>query len=263
MDRQVVTDSSQEAQNSGKKRFRDWVGPVLVVVGIVVLLVPIIQARFIEQSENEKVVKAFEEYSLGEQSQNGDQSRVSLFQNEDAPIGVIYLPTIDIALPIYDKLSEYALSKGVGAMKGYDDISGDVGTVCALSSHSGLSANGLFTNLNKIKKKEHFYIRKSDGKINQYKVYDIKTVLPNDTSRLKKVDGQATAILITCENLEGINTHRRLVFGKLMGEIDKIPSGTLVLSTYEKIVLGVFAIIAFGFLIRMLAGKRKKRKQRT
>ncbi len=249
---------TQTSQNSGRKRLRDWLGPVLIVVGIAVLLMPIIQARFIEQSENEKVVKAFEEYSSNEKTEKGNQSKVSLFQEENAPIGVIYLPTIDIALPIYDRLSEFALSKGVGAMKGYDDISGEMNTVCALSSHSGLSANGLFTNLNKIKKNENFYIRKADGKINQYKVYDIKTVLPNDTSRLKKVEGQATAILITCENLEGINTHRRLVFGKLMGEIDRIPEGTFVLSTYEKIVLGVIALVVLNFLIRIFVGKKKK-----
>lgn len=237
-----------------KNRIIDIILYSIVIIGIGVLAFSIFESRVIERSETNKVIEAFR----NSDNEKSDQSKVSVFDEMNKPIGVISIPKIDVTLPIYRKMSERALSKGVGAMNGYENLSAKKGTLCVLSSHNGLSASGLFTNLDKLKKKDHFYIENGDKVINKYVVYKKNVVKPSNTKLLRQEPDKAKAILITCISKEGINSHRLLVTGHFVGTVDHIEKGRLILSNYEKILL----CIVFCLLMLIIFDRIKKRKRR-
>ena len=51
----------------------------------------------------------------------------------------------------------------------------------------------------------------------KYQVFDVETVLPDDTDGLQIIKGEDRATLVTCTPY-GINTHRLLVHGRRMEE---------------------------------------------
>lgn len=249
-----MSKDSQKDRKKSKNRIIDILLYGIVIIGIGILAFSIFDSRVIEKSETNKAIEAFRSSEKAKEN----KSQVSVFDEENKPIGVISIPKIDIALPIYDRLSERALSKGVGAMNGFDDLSGKEGTLCVLSSHSGLSASGLFTNLDKLRKKDHFYIENKDKVINKYLVDSLHIVKPNNTKLLKAEQGKGKAILITCISEEGINSHRLLVVGHFVGTVDHIEKGRLTLSTYEKILL----CVVFCLLVLIIFERMRRRKKR-
>ncbi len=69
----------------------------------------------------------------------------------------------------------------------------------------------LFTDLDKLKEEDIFYIHSLD-KVLAYKVDQIKVVLPEETDDLTVAESQDYVTLITCTPY-GVNTHRLLVRG--------------------------------------------------
>ena len=69
----------------------------------------------------------------------------------------------------------------------------------------------LFTDLDKLKEEDIFYIHSLD-KVLAYKVDQIKVVLPEETDDLTVAENQDYVTLITCTPY-GVNTHRLLVRG--------------------------------------------------
>lgn len=215
----------------------------MVLACLLGLIYPIVEARIFEKKE---ALGAVEDFQKNFDLEEGDSSQVSVFEAENPTIGVIYVPSADITLPIYEGLSEYALSSGVGTMPGASDLSGDLGTHSALSSHAGLSANGLFTNLTRVVEGDNFYIQNMEGDILKYRVVETASVLPTESERLARDPARSLSTLITCESITGINSHRFLALGDLEEIMDpalledELTGGGLVLSSYEIFVLFFF-----------------------
>ena len=126
-------------------------------------------------------------------------------------IGELSYPNIDINLPVYHGTSESVISKGVGHLYGSSLPIGGPSTHSVLTSHSGLIHAALFTPLTKAKIGDHFTVTVL-GEKHYYRVDQIDTVLPEDTERLRVVNGEDYVTLITCTPI-GVNSHRLLVRG--------------------------------------------------
>lgn len=128
-------------------------------------------------------------------------------------MGYISIPQIGVgAVPIYHGDSERTLSIGVGHLEQSSLPIGGINTHTVLAAHSGRVNNTLFTNLDKLKYGDVFYITTLNLKL-KYEIDDIKIVSPNDTKSLNIVKGKDLATLITCYPT-GINNKRLLVTGK-------------------------------------------------
>lgn len=129
----------------------------------------------------------------------------------DGVMGVIEIPAIGVALPIYHGTSTSVLQKAVGHLEWTSLPIGGVSTHSVLSGHRGLPSSKLFTDLDRLTVGDIFCVRVLNETIT-YEVDQILIVEPVDTTALEIVDGEDYCTLITCTPY-GINTHRILVRG--------------------------------------------------
>lgn len=130
---------------------------------------------------------------------------------DDAMIGYIKIPKIDVYLPIYQGTSSEILEDGVGHLKNTSLPVGGTSTHAVLSGHTGLPTADLLTDLDQMQVGDVFYLYVM-GEALAYTVDQIKIVLPEDTEDLGIVYGQDYVTLVTCTPY-GINSHRLLVRG--------------------------------------------------
>lgn len=129
----------------------------------------------------------------------------------DGIMGSLEYPGLTDRLTIYHGTRATELQKGIGHLQGTSLPVGGTGTHSVLSAHSGLSGKKLFTNLDRARIGDVFYIYVLDQTL-AYRVDEINVVLPSDTSNLMINSGEDYVTLITCTPY-GINSHRLLVRG--------------------------------------------------
>lgn len=175
-------------------------------------------------------------------------------------IGVIVIPSIDVDLPIYAGTNEEILQKGAGHLEGTSLPIGGESSHSVITAHSGLPSARLFTDLQKVKMGEKFYIENIGGTL-AYEVDHIDVIEPSDFQQLLVVPGKDYATLLTCTPIM-INTHRLIVRGHRVPYVpevdDKImedKGGNLGIDK-RLIILLIFAII---ILVRYLLSRRKKK----
>ena len=154
------------------------------------------------------IVDAFDEEKDYEPTHPYDEV---LDPNGDGLMGSIEIPKIQAKLAIYHGLSKNVLEKGVGHVEGTSLPIGGAGTHAVLAAHRGLPNAKLFTDLDQMEIGDIFILHIL-GKNLAYKVDQIKTVLPDETSELDIVEGKDLVTLVTCTPY-GVNTHRLLVRG--------------------------------------------------
>lgn len=131
--------------------------------------------------------------------------------NLDGIIGYIEIPAINVSLPIYHGTDKKTLEKGVGHMEMTAFPIGGKGNHTVLTGHTGLPSSKLFTDLEKVKTGDMFYIRVLDETL-VYEVDQILVVSPENTEDLLPVSGEDYVTLITCTPY-AVNSHRLLVRG--------------------------------------------------
>ena len=95
-----------------------------------------------------------------------DETYASLLNiTNDGLMGYIEIPKINIKLPIYHTTSEEALEKGVGHLQGSSLPVGGMQTNSILAAHRGLPTSKLFSDLDKLKEGDIFYIYILDEKL--------------------------------------------------------------------------------------------------
>ncbi|CUB53494.1 Sortase family protein [Bacillus subtilis] len=147
---------------------------------------------------------------FAEKEKTGGKSYADALNIGDV-MGYVEIPKIKVKLPVYQGTSEEVLSRGVGHLDKSSLPVGGAGTHTVLTGHRGLPSAVLFTDLDKMKESDVFYIHSLD-KILAYQVDQIKVVLPSETENLLIVNNQDYATLLTCTPY-GVNTHRLLVRG--------------------------------------------------
>lgn len=277
------------------KRVRDILPLLVILAGLLVLLYPTISNFLIEQNasraiasydaatvdlgqeERERLLAEARAYndalaaSSGAgtpASEGGEPAQVGetlayedlLNLNGDGMMGYIIIPRLKETLPIYHGTSEPVLQVGVGHLSDSSLPVGGPGTHAALSGHRGLPSARLFTDLNKMKVGDLFYIRVLDQTL-AYKVTSIETVLPNETESLAIQPGKDLVTLITCTPY-GINSHRLLVHAERTDYVpteDELKVDNPIFNIplpYLLLIIAVFAL-ALVFAIMTIVRRRQ------
>ena len=130
-------------------------------------------------------------------------------------IGTLRIPSIKVNVPISHGTKDSNLQSEAGHLYGTSIPSDGENVHSVIAAHSALSTAKLFTDLNKVKKGDKFYIKILNQEY-EYKVDQIKVVLPEDDYKYEQIEeGKNYVTLYTCTPY-GINTHRLLVRGKFV-----------------------------------------------
>lgn len=176
--------------------------------------------------------------------------------NVDAGLmGVLEIPAIDVKLPIYHGIKENVLKKGVGHLSESGFPIGGKGNHPILSTHRGLPEAKLFTDLDKLKIDDLFYVHIYND-ILAYQVDQIKVVEPNDTRYLKPIKKEDHITLLTCTPY-GINSHRLLVRGirtTYQPEVKKAIEKRAI--HYEYYSIGICAFVILAMTLRYIWKKK-------
>ena len=183
-------------------------------------------------------------------------------------LGYIEIPSINIKLPIYYGTSVDILKKGVGVLEGTSLPVGGENTHSVLSAHTGLANQKLFTDIDKLKDGDVFYLHILKKDL-AYKVNQIKVVHPDEIDDLKISEGNDYVTLLTCYPY-GINTERLLVRGErtdlsertevqVQKEISTFNHSNENLILIVIILISVLIMIFVLFLIMKFKGKNKSR----
>lgn len=277
------------------KRVRDILPLLVILAGLLVLLYPTISNFLIEQNasraiasydaatvdlgqeEREQMLADARAYNDalaassgaspqapegGEPAQVGETLAYEdlLNLNGDGMMGYIIIPRLKETLPIYHGTSEPVLQVGVGHLSDSSLPVGGPGTHAALSGHRGLPSAKLFTDLNKMKVGDLFYIRVLK-EVLAYQVTSIETVLPNETESLAIQPGKDLVTLITCTPY-GINSHRLLVHAERTDYVpteDELKVDNPIFNIplpYLLLIIAVFAL-ALVFAIMTIVRRRQ------
>lgn len=109
-------------------------------------------------------------------------------------------------------VADHVLEQGAGLLEGTSLPVGGDSTHTVISAHRGLPTARLFTDLDKMKKGDVFYIHVLDT-ILAYEVDNIEVVEPDNFDPILIQEGKDYATLLTCTPYM-VNTHRLLVRGK-------------------------------------------------
>ena len=170
----------------------------------------------------------------------------------------IDIPKINVYLPVQHGTGAETLEKSVGHVVGTSLPVGGSSTHAVLSAHSGMASSKLFSDIDQLAEGDVFYIH-VPGEVLAYKVDDIHTVLPTDTSLLQIEDNKDLVTLVTCTPF-GVNTHRLLVRGHRVPYVpeQEVPAATEkpVASSWTQhyltglgIGLGAVAVAGSGYFL--------------
>ena len=188
----------------------------------------------------------------------------------DGIMGYVEIPTIGVTLPIYHGTNNSTLERGVGHLLGSSLPVGGESTHSVLTAHSGLASAKMFSDLDRLKKGDIFFLDVLGERL-AYQVDQIKTVLPYDTTFLQTEIGNDLCTLVTCTPF-GVNTHRLLVRGTRIeyeeAEViveEKLETEEPVKSTWEQqylqgilIGIGAVAILVLGLLVFWFVRRRRR-----
>ena len=105
------------------------------------------------------------------------------------------IPVINLETYVLEEYSKQALLTSV--TKFYGEEPNKVGNFCIAGHNYGPS--NMFQNIKKLKINDEIYLIDTNGNKEKYSIYDIYTVLPNETRCLsQKTDGNTELTLITC-----------------------------------------------------------------
>ena len=222
-----------------KKKTKKLPFVIIFLLGFIIMLYPIV-SRMYYRVESGKEVSSFEKKAkelpsdevlkrielaraynqtldpskladpYTEKEKEGIKEYARMLEIEEK-IGHVEIPAINQDIPVYAGTSESILQKGAGHLEGTSLPVGGDSTHTVITAHRGLPTAKLFTDLNKLKKKDQFYIHNIEGVL-AYEVDQIKVVEPSDFEDVLVVEGQDYATLLTCTPYM-INSHRLLVRG--------------------------------------------------
>lgn len=174
-------------------------------------------------------------------------------------MGYITIPKIGITMPIYHGVSEPVLQVGAGHLPDTSLPVGGESSHCVLSGHRGLPSAKLFTDLDQLAEDDVFYLKVLD-QVLAYKVYDIETVLPTETSSLAIQQGRDLATLVTCTPY-GVNSHRLLIHAE---RTDYVPEegSEIAIAPGLDIPLPYLLLIAALIVLAVILGVMRRRAKR-
>ena len=184
---------------------------------------------------------------------------------EDAMLGYVEIPTIDVYLPVYYGTSKKVLEEGAGVLGNTSLPVGGSGTHSVISAHTGMASRKLFTDLNLVKKGDIFFIHVLNQNF-AYQVDQIKVVWPEETEDLYIEEGKDYVTLLTCTPF-GINDHRLLVRGERI-DYDFSRKDTSAAAITPEVAVNnylwiyVLGIVSVIILLAIIGRVRKRRSDK-
>ncbi len=173
----------------------------------------------------------------------------------------VEIPSIGVTLPIYHGTDESVLQKAVGHLEWTSLPVGGESTHCVVSGHRGLPSARLFTDLDKLREGDIFFIRVLDELLT-YEVTKILTVEPHEVQSLAIEKGKDLCTLVTCTPY-GVNSHRLLVQGQRTANPEEAPTVHVTADAMQIEPIIVAPVVAIPLLLILLAAllfnTRKKR----
>ena len=181
----------------------------------------------------------------------------------DGQIGTVNIPSIDCYLPIFHGNSKETLTKGAVHMAFTSFPVGGESSHSVISAHTAYPGKRFFDRLTEVEIGDRFSVTVLGETLN-YKVVDIKVVLPSETQYFEVQKGRDLVTLVTCTPYS-VNTHRLLV----TGERDNSPSDTIEaipetkqFNVNSSLIWGVVPLVtAIMFVTVILIRKRRKRHE--
>lgn len=179
----------------------------------------------------------------------------------DGIMGTVEIPKIDVKIPIYHTTAEDVLKNAAGHLEGSSLPIGGENTHSVISAHRGLPSATLFTDLDKLKKGDHFMIHVLDDVL-CYEVDKINVVEPEDTSDLNVEDGEDLMTLLTCTPY-GVNTERLLVRGHRVPYEEEYKEETQSSISLETnyILWVIVGLLVTGILIGVMYVRERRKKR--
>ena len=187
----------------------------------------------------------------------------------DEMMGIVEIPKIDIKLPIYHTTKEDVLKQAAGHLEGSSLPIGGKSTHSVISAHRGLPSASLFTDLDQLKKGDHFLIHVLNKTL-CYEVDKISVVKPEETSALAVEEGEDLITLLTCTPY-GVNTERLLVRGhrvpyeeqKVADEKTPLSGISLHTNYLLWVIIGLVITTIFILMLYLKEKKLQKKKNET
>lgn len=282
-------------------------GPFLIgmlLVGLLILVYPLISDWYYKQ-EQHRVIHEYEEMvenlpteegkiileqayqvnamlaGFGSEfySQDRSEALATAYQDGKLPgffrpgnlIGTVKVPTADVELPLYSGSDDDILQSGAGVMLNTSLPVGGDSTHSVVTAHRGLPKARLFTDLDRVKKGDVFFIQVLD-KPHAYEVDRIQVIKPTETESLGIIPGEDRVTLLTCHPYM-VNSERLTVSGhripyteeivRKVADVTREQRFSLFLHKYKEYVIGIgiFLILAMGVWLGEKFGKRRKERE--
>ena len=175
-------------------------------------------------------------------------------------MGYVSMPKFHIKCPIYHGTDEAVLQVAVGHLESSSLPVGGESTHTLISGHRGLPSARLFTDIAKIKEGDVWTITVLNETLT-YECDQIRVVLPDDLSDLTIEEGKDLCTLITCTPY-GINTHRLLVRGHRIPNVDGIADLTADAIQIEPVFIAPFLavpVLILLIILMLITTRRAKR----
>jgi len=232
------------------------------------------QVSDMSEEEYDEILEAARRYNSKLTTNEFPRDEADLIGNEEyraamdpmgsGMMGYIRIDAIGLKMPIYHGTREAVLQTGVGHIPTTSLPVGGKGTHAVITGHRGLPSARLFTDIDKLKIGDMFYIYVLDDVL-AYKVDQIETVLPTQTKDLQIIEGEDHVTLVTCTPY-GINTHRLLVRGtrtEYKPEIEEETTADVIKRTFNpQMIIAVIcsAVLILVFIIVIIKTKKRRKK---
>lgn len=238
--------------------FKRLLSKLILLIVAIGALYPIYEMRVVSKRfQEEEIQNFYNNFNIEEE----EAGVFSVARAQEKTLGILYIPTIDLSIQIYEGTSDYAISEGSGLIAGSGDLSGAINQNPIITSHNGISDKNLFMNLEKVKVGDTYYI--DNGKeIIQYEVIDEKVVSPiGELEHIMKPGDNSLSTIRTCTPT-GVNSHRLLVTGQRVPYEGQMEKTTLVFSNYELILMAISLFAMIVLIIWTIKDTRKHFKSK-
>lgn len=234
----------------------------LVLVGVMIFsLQSLYQTRVIDREKQIKKVHEFEENFNYDNRKTSRDNEVDIARSLLEIQGILYIPSIDVRLPIYTGTSEEAITDGIGVIEGSGRVDDIKSLNPVLTSHNGVKNSLLLTNLDKVKEGDEVYVKLKNNKINKYIIFESKVVSPvGEQKEFHIPEGKDRYLTLRTCTPTFVNSHRLLVTGKKVPFSGIIPESNISISSYEY-YMGGFALLALLLFIFSFTKKKVTKKK--
>ena len=198
---------------------------IFLTLGILIILYPFI-SKILNQNSLNSVISDYKQQiqkedkeEIKKQKQEYDNYNKSLISNYKAELlnpgkilGYIEINKINVNLPIYEGTDDKTLLKGVGHLEKTSLPTKNYAYHAIFVGHTGITSKKIFDDLPKLEIGDEFSVIILNERFN-FRIYNIKKVLPNQTKDLKIKDDKKIVTLVTCIP-KYVNSHRLLIMGE-------------------------------------------------